>query len=77
MVVSFGKIKRGNQEIALPQTGRRSTWYPSQTDLVQEDISIAACLSNGATTADILAIMGQTAVRVHHERSAGYIICGV
>jgi len=67
--VSFGKIKRGNQEISVTsKTGEQKKYMVplSKQILVQENDYIRAGmpLSDGATTpADILAIMGPTAVQ--------------
>ena len=67
--VSFGKIKRGNQEISVTsKTGETKKYMVplSKQILVQENDYIRAGmpLSDGATTpADILAIMGPTAVQ--------------
>ncbi|MDD3780666.1 MAG: DNA-directed RNA polymerase subunit beta', partial [Proteiniphilum sp.] len=67
--VSFGKIKRGNQEISVTsKTGETKKYMVplSKQILVQEDDYIRAGmpLSDGATTpSDILAIMGPTAVQ--------------
>jgi DNA-directed RNA polymerase subunit beta' len=67
--ISFGKIKRGNQEISVTsKTGETKKYMVplSKQILVQENDYIRAgmALSEGATTpSDILAIMGPTAVQ--------------
>ena len=67
--VSYGKIKRGNQEISVTsKTGETKKYMVplSKQILVQENDYIRAGmhLSDGATTpSDILAIMGPTAVQ--------------
>jgi DNA-directed RNA polymerase subunit beta' len=67
--VSFGKIKRGNQEITITsKTGEQKKYMVplSKQILVQENDYIRAGmpLSDGAITpSDILAIMGPTAVQ--------------